>query len=124
MTAKNIKNVEFYWLPNCSTCQKAKSFVESNSVVFDKLRDIKGEKLSRREIELLAEKCGGVSQIFSKRAVKYRELKLNERELSNEEMIGFMTEEYTFIKRPVLIVGEKGAAGFSEKSYLSLINES
>ena len=70
-----------------------------------------------KEVEKLAEKVGGADKLFSRRAIKYREMKLGERELSDAEMLDLMASEYTFIKRPVLVFGEKAIAGFSEKSY-------
>ena len=44
------------------------------------------------------------------------------RELSEKEMLDLMAEEYTFIKRPVLVSGEKAVAGFSEKNYEKFLN--
>ena len=44
-------------------------------------------------------------------------MNLNERELSETEMLKLMTDEYTFIKRPVLVLNEKAISGFSEKNY-------
>jgi arsenate reductase len=42
---------------------------------------------------------------------------LHERELSHDEMLDLMADEYTFIKRPVLVLGEQAVAGFSPKAY-------
>lgn len=108
---------KFYWLPNCSTCVKAKKFLEANNIEINELRDIKSERLTRIEVENLAELNGGADKLFSRRAIKYRELGLNKRELSAEEMLDLMKDEYTFIKRPVLVVNNRAIAGFSEKSY-------
>lgn len=106
-----------YWLPNCSTCQKAAKFLGQHGVKIEQFHNIKVEKLSREEVEKLADLVGGVTELFSKRAIKYREMKLNERELSDAEMLALMADEYTFIKRPVFVLNEKGIAGFSEKNY-------
>ncbi|MEO6590265.1 MAG: arsenate reductase family protein [Pyrinomonadaceae bacterium] len=112
-----MKNAVLYWLPHCSTCQKAERFLKSQDVEISDYRSIKENHLSRDEIEKLAEKVGGVNEVFSRRAIKYREMKLNERELSETEMLDLMTSQYTFIKRPVLVFGKKAIAGFSEKKY-------
>jgi arsenate reductase len=53
--------------------------------------------------------------------MKYRSMGLNERTLSDEEMIDYMTEEYTFIRRPVLIAENDALAGFSKKKYEELV---
>lgn len=112
-----MKNVSLYWLPNCSTCKKAAQFLENQNVKISEFRNLKENPLSREEVEKLAAKVGGASELFSRRAVKYREMKLQSRELSGEEMLDLMASEYTFIKRPVLVSGDNAIAGFSEKRY-------
>ncbi len=99
-----MKDTTFYWLPNCSTCQKANRRLDRHNVKVTNFRDIKENPLSREEVEKLVKMLGGASELFSKRAVKYREMKLGERDLSEEEMIDLMAEDYTFLKRPILVV--------------------
>jgi arsenate reductase (glutaredoxin) len=112
---------KFYWLPNCSTCVKAKKFLDANGIEINELRDIKANKLSRAEIENLVEIIGDADKLFSRRAIKYRELGLNKREVSTAEMLDLMTEEYTFIKRPVLVINDEAVAGFSEKLWNAVV---
>lgn len=109
--------ITLYWLPHCTTCQKAAQYLEKKGAAIAKFRDIKSDPLSHKEVQRLAELVGGVSELFSRRARKYRTMKLNERELSTAEMIQLMTEEYTFIKRPVLASDGRAVAGFTPKSF-------
>ncbi|HQU84800.1 MAG TPA: Spx/MgsR family RNA polymerase-binding regulatory protein [Pyrinomonadaceae bacterium] len=118
-----MKKIEFYWLPNCSTCQKAKNFIERHGIREYELRDIKENPLSRAEVEKMAKMLGGAENLFSKRAIKYREMKLNERTLSNAEMLDLMTDEYTFLKRPILVIDGKAEAGFFEKFMNKFLDE-
>lgn len=117
-----MENAKLYWLPHCSTCQKASAFLKNKGFEIEEFHNLKESLLARREVEKLAEKVGGVEALFSKRAVKYRERKLNERTLSETEMLDLMAEDYTFVKRPVLVSGKKGVAGFSEKNYEKFLN--
>jgi arsenate reductase len=112
-----MKDVTFYWLPNCSTCQKALRWLERRGVAVTAFRDIKEEPLSPLEVVRMAERLGGPSELFSKRAIKYREMKLNERTLKDDEMLDLMSSEYTFLKRPIMQIGEKAIAGFFEMSF-------
>jgi arsenate reductase len=112
-----MKSFTFYWLPACSTCKKAAAFLQEQNVEIERFRDLKADPLTREEVEKLAAKAGGADRLFSRRARKYREMRLNERELSEDEMLDLMASEYTFIKRPVLVSGDRAVAGFSEKSY-------
>lgn len=112
----------FYWLPYCSTCIKAEQHLLNKGVKIHKYINVKEEAVSQTELEELSQALGGVDKLFSKRAMKYRAWGLHEKELTDAEMLQYMQEEYTFIKRPVL-VAQNGAvlAGFSAKQYNQLI---
>jgi arsenate reductase (glutaredoxin) len=112
----------FYWLPYCSTCTKAEKHLLDKGATISRYINVKEEKVSKEELEELCKILGGVSQLFSKRAMKYRGWGLHEKELSDEEMLNYMQEEYTFIKRPVLVTRDKQVlAGFSAKQYDQLL---
>lgn len=117
-----MKNATLYWLPNCSTCLKALGWLDRRGVKITTFRDIKDEPLVRKEVEGLAKILGGPAELFSKRAIKYREMKLNEREVPPTEMLDLMTGEYTFLKRPIMVIGDQATAGFFEKSFDSFLN--
>lgn len=118
-----MENATFYWLPGCSTCQKAKGFIERHGIRDFELRDIKENPLSRGEVESLAKMLGGADELFSRRAVKYREMKLGEREISTAEMLDLMSAEYTFLKRPILVMKGKAIAGYFEKFWNQFLDE-
>ena len=117
------ENITFYWLENCSTCQKAKRFLERHDLKNFEIRDIKENPLSRDEVVKLSVMLGGADNLFSRRAVKYREMKLDERELSDAEMIDLMATDYTFLKRPILVINGKATAGYFEKFFDIFLNE-
>jgi arsenate reductase len=106
-------SVEVYWLPYCTTCQKAVKHLEEKGVPVRSFRNLKEEPLSEDEVRDLAAKVGGVETLFSKRAMKYRAMGLHEREVSEDEMVKLMSEEYTFVTRPVIVRGDRATAGFS-----------
>lgn len=120
---KIMNDTIFYWSPNCSTCQKANRRLDRHRVSVSEFRDIKENPLSRTEVVELVKMLGGASELFSKRAVKYREMKLGERDLSEQEMIDLMAEDYTFLKRPILVVSGKASAGYYEKFFDLFLNE-
>lgn len=113
-----------YWLPHCSTCVKAKAFLEEQGFTVKATHDIKADRLPRGTVEALAKAVGGPEKLFSKRAMKYRAMGLHEREVSEAEMLDLMEEEYTFIKRPVVLF-EDGTTlcGFSQKAYLKALEK-
>jgi len=111
------EKITFYWLPHCSTCQKADAYLKQTGKSVTEYRDIKTNSLSRAEVERLAKLVGGANELFSRRARLYRSMGLAERELRDDEMLDLMATEYTFIKRPVLEVGSSAVSGFTNKSY-------
>lgn len=118
-----MNEIKFYWLPHCSTCKKAKDFIENKGFTITEFHDLKAQPISREVVEKLAEMVGGAENLFSRRAIKFRELGLHEREVSSAEVLDLMSSEYTFIKRPVLVIGEKATAGFSEKIYNEILQK-
>jgi arsenate reductase len=113
--------VDVYWLPYCTTCQKAAAWLRANGVAIRSLRDLKEEPLSADEVRALAEKVGGADRLFSRRAMKYRRMGLHERELGDDDLVRLMAEEYTFVTRPVVVRGDRATAGFSETRLRELL---
>lgn len=112
----------FYWLPKCTTCQKADAYLKEHGIRIARYVDVKTMPVSRETLQQLAEKLGGVENLFSKRALKYRAMGLHTRPLSDDEMLDRMAEEYTFIKRPVVVTASGNVmAGFTKKPYEALV---
>jgi arsenate reductase len=68
-----MNEVYLYWLPHCSTCKKAKEFIENKGFKITRFYNIKEQFLSAEEIEKLADLLGGASEMFSKRAIKFND---------------------------------------------------
>lgn len=114
---KIMGKIYFYGLPDCTTCRKALRRLDYHRIENVKKRNIKEEPLAREEIERLSKMLGGAENLFSRRSVKYRELGLKDKEISESEMLDLMAGEYTFLKRPILVVNDEAVAGFFEKEY-------
>ena len=107
---------ELYWLPHCSTCQKAKTFLEEKGIRFTLVRDMKAEPLSEAEVQRLVQAVGNEDLLFSKRAMRFRQWGLHDKTLAPNDLLDLMVKEYTFIKRPVVIFSNGYAtAGFAPK---------
>ena len=115
------EGVDVYWLPYCTTCQKAVAYLHEKGVPIRSFRDLKAQPLEQAEVRDLARKVGGVEALFSRRAMKYRQLGLHEKELSEDEMARWMADEYTFVTRPVIVRGDRATAGFSAKRVDALV---
>jgi len=125
-TATKLVVETFYWLPYCSTCVKAEQHLLGKGATIQKYVNLKEEPLSEKQVLVLCKLIGGPEKLFSKRAMKYRSMGLDKMALSDEDLVRYMTQEYTFIKRPVLVTsesqpgGQKILSGFSAKQYDAL----
>jgi len=77
--------------------------------------DIKQQNIDAETLDWIKEKVGSYEALFSKRAMKYRGLGLNEMNLTEADYRKYMLEEYTFLKRPFIIDGENVFIGNAKK---------
>jgi arsenate reductase len=105
---------KIYHLSTCSTCQRI--IKELNNAEGFELKDIKEKNISAKELDAIKEKVGSYEALFSKRAMKYRSMGLNERTLSEQDYRKYMLEEYTFLKRPFILIGNEVFVGNSKKA--------
>ena len=107
---------KIYHLSTCTTCQRmlkergaaVKGFV---------LQDIKTDGITPVQLDELKAKTGSYEALFSKRALKYKELGLKDQRLTEEDYRRLILEEYTFLKRPVIVDGKKVVVGSPGKEY-------
>lgn len=104
---------KIYYLSTCDTCARIISELKLKEKKFV-FQDIKTEKITKDQIEELKEKAGSYEALFSQVALKYRAMKLNERTLTEKEMKNLILEEYTFLKRPVILFKDQIFIGNSK----------
>ena len=103
---------KIYFLKSCSTNQRILKQLNPGSDVI--LQNIKEENIGEEALDDLKEKVGSYEALFSKKAMKYRALGLNEIELTEADFKRYMLEEYTFLKRPFIINEEQVFIGNSK----------
>jgi arsenate reductase (glutaredoxin) len=79
-------------------------------------QDIKTEKITPAQIDEIRGLSGSYEALFSRIALKYRSLGLNEMSLTEKDYRKYILSEYTFLKRPVLILGKDIFIGNSKKN--------
>lgn len=89
-----------YHLKTCSTNQRI--LKELNTTNFE-LVNIKENNIDADTLDWLAKKEGSYEALFSKKATKYKEQGLKDKNLSEQDYRQLMLEEYTFLKRPFII---------------------
>lgn len=104
---------KIYHLATCSTCVRIiKELSPSDDVI---LQDIKTEKITEDQIDEMAKMAGSYEALFSRRAMKYKSMGLKDKNLSEQDYRQLILDEYTFLKRPVMIAGDQIFVGNAKK---------
>jgi arsenate reductase len=106
---------KIYHLGTCSTCARIIGELGLKQKKF-KFQDIRTEKITPAQLKEMKDMAGSYDALFSRVALKYRAMKLNERTLSEDEMKDLILQEDTFLKRPVIIIGNSIFIGNSKKN--------
>jgi arsenate reductase len=109
--------MKVYYLSTCNTCTRILTEIGTNGLT---LQDIKTDKITESQLEEMYKLAGSYDALFSKRAMKYRSMGLNEMELSEEDLKKYILEEYTFLKRPVAIINNEIFIGSAKKTVAEL----
>ena len=105
---------KIYHLSTCDTCQRIIKELGLKERGFE-FQDIKTENIAAEQLDAVKDKVGSYEALFSKRAMKYRSMGLNEMQLSEADYRKYILEEYTFLKRPVIWVDDEVFVGNSKK---------
>ena len=104
---------KIYYLSTCSTCKRIMK--ELNIDDSFELQDIKFHPVTKDQLTFLKEKVGSYEALFSKRSRQFSALGLKDQNLTEEDFKKYLLQEYTFLKRPVLIIGGDIFVGNSKK---------
>lgn len=116
-----MKNL-FLEYPKCSTCKKAKTWLENNNIDFED-RDIVVNNPNKEELTLWYKKSGfELKKFFNTSGILYREMGLKDKlkDMSEEEMIELLSTNGMLIKRPLIVTEDSIILGFKEENYEKL----
>ncbi|MDZ4796246.1 MAG: ArsC/Spx/MgsR family protein [Bacteroidota bacterium] len=117
---------KIYHLGNCTTCQAiikqtGIDTLQQTQGGFE-MQNIKIEKITPAQLDEMKKMAGSYEALFSRRAMKYKELGLKDKKLGEKEYRKFILDEYTFLKRPVTIINNNIFIG-SEKKTVEALNQ-
>ena len=98
---------KIYFLSSCSTCIRIINELGIKNDESFLFQDIKSEKISEQQLDELVSRTGNYDALFSRKAIKYKELDLKNKTLNEMDYKKLILEEYTFLKRPVIVLNEK-----------------
>ena len=106
--------IKFLQKPSCTTCRKAKAFLEKRKAVLA-LRDLGKDRLSVEELDHLIGKRDH-RMFLNTRNELYRTRKMGLNPPSREEALKLMAAEPNLIRRPVVLRGSDVVLGYDEQA--------
>jgi len=110
---------KIYHLGNCTTCQAIikETAIDKKGFI---MQDIKFDKITPAQLNEMKDMTGSYEALFSRRALKYKELGLKDKKLEEKDYRRYILDEYTFLKRPVIIIEDKIFVGSEKKNVEAL----
>jgi arsenate reductase len=106
--------IKFLQKPSCTTCRKAKAFLEKRKVELES-RDLGKDRLSAAELDaLIGER--DYRKFLNTRNELYRTRKMGQNPPSREEALQLMAGEPNLIRRPVVVRGSEIVLGYDEEA--------
>lgn len=84
------------------------------------MQDIKPDSITPAQLDEMKNMTGSYESLFSRRAMKYKEMGLKDKPLTEKDYRRLILEEYTFLKRPVVIINDKIFVGSEKKTVEAL----
>ena len=98
--------VDLYVSPSCTSCRKAKAWLEEHEIPF-KERNIFSDPLSKSEIlQILRMTENGTEEIISTRSRAFRHLKLDLDDLSLDQLLDLVEKNPSLLRRPIIMDDE------------------
>lgn len=115
----------FLWYPKCSTCQRAKKWLDVHGASTD-IRDIKLQPPTREELTQWQKRSGlPLKKFFNTSGQVYRAMGLKDRleEMDEEGQLELLASDGMLVKRPILVMEDKILVGFREADWERALGE-
>lgn len=110
----------FIEYPKCSTCQRAKKYLEERNVVFTDRHIVEDNPTEEELTEWIRRSGYPIKKFFNTSGMKYKELGLKDKlaDMSEKEQIRLLATDGMLVKRPLIIEKERILVGFREKEWI------
>lgn len=103
---------KIYYLKTCDTCRRILKEMDTTDYI---LQNIKTDPITVTQLDELYTLTKNYEVLFSRRAKKYKQMDLKNQALTENDYRQLILDEYTFLKRPVIINGTQVLAGNTKK---------
>ena len=111
--------MKFICYPKCTTCKKAKAWLDSKGLDFE-VRDIKEDNPTYEELREWHRLSGlPLKRFFNTSGLLYKSMELKDKlpDMTEEEQLRLLSTDGMLVKRPILIDGGRVLTGFREKEW-------
>lgn len=115
--------MQFIQYPPCSTCQKAKKWLDAKGVSYTD-RHIKEQNPTYEELKEWYEKSGlELKKFFNTSGQLYKSMNLKDKlpTMTEEEKLQLLSSDGMLVKRPILVKGDKVLTGFKEAEWEKIL---
>lgn len=119
MLGSTMSEILFLEYPKCSTCRKARTWLEQQGIAFAD-RHIVEQQPSAAELRDWQQRSGlPLRRFFNTSGMKYRELGLAAKlpTMSEDEQLALLATDGMLVKRPLLVTDSAVIPGFREESW-------
>lgn len=116
-------SVKVYAYKGCGTCRKALKWLDARAIKYETAA-IRETPPSKAELETVLERCGGeLRRLFNTSGRDYKELGLSAKlpSMTRAQALDLLSKNGNLVKRPFLLAGRGGAAGFKEDDWSALL---
>ena len=107
--------VIIYTTPSCSSCRKAKKWLDDHQVKYEE-RNLFNQRISYTDIDLMLENAeNGFDDIISTRSKIFKEQDLDVDDMTIRELKNFIIENPSILKRPIIIGKDKMQVGYNDE---------
>lgn len=116
-----MKMIRIYTAPSCASCRKVKSWLNEHNIPFVE-KNIFSTLLRKEELkELLERSENGTDDIISKRSKIIKEEKIDIDDMSVNELIQFIQDNPSILKRPIIIDERRFQVGYNAEEIRAFI---
>jgi Spx/MgsR family transcriptional regulator len=113
---KAPKTVQFLQKPTCTTCRKARQFMQKRGIHLH-YRDIVNDRLTSSELQKLIGHHDH-EEFLNPRSEIFRKKKMKDKPPSRREAISLMAKNPELIRRPVIVAGGRVVIGYDENGMI------
>ncbi|UFJ41897.1 Spx/MgsR family RNA polymerase-binding regulatory protein [Brevibacillus humidisoli] len=120
-TAVQTQKLTFFTYPSCTSCRKAKAWLNANGVEYEERHLFRNPPSVEELLDIVKKTNNGMDEILSTRSQRFKQLEIDINELTVSELLELLSEEPRLLKRPILTNGENLIIGYNQTAMKELL---